>query len=116
MLHDGKKGATFFLMTNTTITKAELATVEALVRLGDSRELAVQTVINDRPSAAAKAAQLTKTKVFLVEDGDTGAKHQWTESQVANKPRWIKSAAQSAASEPGTWVAFGLFCIKQTWK
>ena len=48
-------------MTNTTITKTELATVEALVRLGDSRELAIQTVINDRPSAAAKAAQLTKT-------------------------------------------------------
>ncbi len=57
-----------------------------------------------------------RTKVFLVDNGDTRTKHQWTEAQVANKSRWHKSAAQAAEAEPGTWVAFGLFCIKQTWK
>ncbi len=57
-----------------------------------------------------------KTKVFLVDNGDTQTKHEWTPSQVAKKPEWIKSAAQSAEALPGQWVAFGLFCIKQTWK
>ena len=40
------------------MTNKEQATVEALIRLGDSRELAIQTVIAQRPVAAAKAAQL----------------------------------------------------------
>ncbi len=54
-------------------------------------------------------------KIFLIDDGDTLTKAQWTEAQVASKPRWVRSAASTAESMPDTWVAFGLFCIKQTW-
>lgn len=54
-------------------------------------------------------------KIFLIDDGDTLTKAQWTEAQVATKPRWVRSAAASAESMPETWIAIGLFCIKQTW-
>ena len=57
----------------------------------------------------------SREKVFLVDNGETKTKHEWTPSQVAKKSDWVKSAARAAEALPGQWVAFGLFCIKQTW-
>ena len=48
----------------TTLTAKELQTVKSLISLGDSKVLAIQTVINDRENEAKRKAQLvdyTKT-------------------------------------------------------
>jgi len=50
----------------TTITAKELQTVKSLISLGDSKELAILTIINDRENEAKKQAQLvdyTKTSI-----------------------------------------------------
>lgn len=43
-------------MENAKLTSKELKTFESLVRLGDSKELALETVIMERESEAKKEA------------------------------------------------------------
>tara|TARA_Y100001937_G_scaffold98420_1_gene134260 strand:+ start:592 stop:855 length:264 start_codon:yes stop_codon:yes gene_type:complete len=54
-------------------------------------------------------------KVFLIDDGDTLTKEMVTPAGIQKRSKWIKSCAKSAEEQPETWIAFGLFCIKQTW-
>lgn len=46
---------------NNELTQKEIESVKTLIRLGDSEELAIQTILEDRPYQAMKEKQLSET-------------------------------------------------------
>jgi len=45
---------------NNELTQKEIESVKILIRLGDSEELAIQTILEDRPTQAMKDKQLAE--------------------------------------------------------